>query len=301
MKRFLRSDPQPPGARFVYDITRKSRGQQAAGAEYARLACLCGFFELEELCAPYDIGSFCSYIHIEVQRPTTQMTEECHHTRTTPPHVSCTTQDITTLALIKRTTFLDPLVPLSTQLHPLNLFGGDETPSESLHAVVSCGVEPCFDAFVGKRAGTWKDAGGGGGSEEAKLGIPMTKKKFAELNSHSKLNAEIPETNFVVHPVIQRAVEVAKSGGQRPNFSHIPSKFLTDSWFLNYIHSHVNSWIKAIRAVIKLTRDRHGISRDHLLVEPQEGVGGDRGAVEERGGGDGYGCIEEHKELPYHY
>ena len=39
--------------------------------------------------------------------------------------------------------------PLSTQLHPLNLFGGDATPYEFLHAVVSCGVRPWFDAFVG--------------------------------------------------------------------------------------------------------------------------------------------------------
>ena len=35
---------------------------------------------------------------------------------------------------------------------------------------------------------------------------------------------------------------------------------------------------------------RHGIARDQLLVEPRGGIGGDRGAVEERGGGDGHGC-----------
>ena len=75
--------------------------------------------------------------------------------------------------LIKRTTHLDPLVPLSVQLHILNLFGGDETPYKSLHAVVSCGVKPWSDVFVGTRAGAGKDVGGGGGG--AKLGIPMTK------------------------------------------------------------------------------------------------------------------------------
>ena len=42
------------------------------------------------------------------------------------------------------------------QLHLLKLFGGDETPYESLHAVVSCGVKPWFDAFVGTRAGAGK-------------------------------------------------------------------------------------------------------------------------------------------------
>jgi len=38
-------------------------------------------------------------------------------------------------------------------LHILNLFSGDETPYESLHAVMSCGVKPWFDAFVGVRGG----------------------------------------------------------------------------------------------------------------------------------------------------
>lgn len=65
---------------------------------------------------------------------------------------------MTSLALIKRGPTLDPLTPLATQLHILNLFGGEETPYESLHAVVSCGVKPWFDAFVGAR-GTGKDGG----------------------------------------------------------------------------------------------------------------------------------------------
>ena len=62
--------------------------------------------------------------------------------------------------------------------------------------------------FVGAKVGAGKDAGGGGG--ETKLGIPTTKKKFAELELsflHLQLKVEIPETNLVVHPVIQRAVE----------------------------------------------------------------------------------------------
>jgi len=45
---------------------------------------------------------------------------------------------------------------------------------------------------------------------------------------------------------------------------------------------------------------RHGIAIDQLLADPREGTGGDRGAVEERGGGDGHGCTEECKEVPCH-
>ncbi|KAI6106472.1 dynein heavy chain, N-terminal region 1-domain-containing protein [Pisolithus croceorrhizus] len=135
------------------------------------------------------------------------------------------------LALIKCGHALDPLAPLATQLHILNLFGGEETPYESLHAVVSCGVKPWFDAFVGAR-GTGKEG-------DTKMGIPMTKKKFAELELsllHLQQNVEIPETHLIIHPVIQWATE----------------QVIT---FLNNLHSHVNQWIKSIQAVTKLSRD----------------------------------------------
>ncbi len=71
-------------------------------------------------------------------------------------HLVYTPSNSTTLALIKRGPTLDPITPLATQLHILNLFGGEETPYESLHAVVSNGVKPWFDAFVGAR-GQGKD------------------------------------------------------------------------------------------------------------------------------------------------
>ncbi|KAJ7037806.1 dynein heavy chain, N-terminal region 1-domain-containing protein [Mycena alexandri] len=161
------------------------------------------------------------------------------------------TSHVTTLALIKRSPVIDPSAPLATQLHFLNLFGGDETPYESLHAVVSYGVKPWFDAFVGSR-GAGRDAG------DSKMGIPMTKKKFAELELsllHLQQNVEIPETNLVIHPNIQRAVEQAQTAGTRPNINDLPQKLLNDSTFLNSLHANVNSWIKSIQAVTKLTRD----------------------------------------------
>ena len=67
------------------------------------------------------------------------------------PQLSYHPSHTTTLALIKRGPTLDPLSPLATQLHVLNLFGGDETPYESLHSVVSYAVKPFFEAFVGAR------------------------------------------------------------------------------------------------------------------------------------------------------
>ena len=47
-------------------------------------------------------------------------------------------------------------------------------------------------------------------------GIPMTKKKFAELELsllHLQQNVEIPETHLVIHPIIQKAVEQVRYSG----------------------------------------------------------------------------------------
>lgn len=106
------------------------------------------------------------------------------------------------VTLIKRTPLLDTLVPLASQIQFLTFFGGDETPYESLHSVVSLAVKPWFDAFVGTRTTAGKEGDG-------KMGIPMTKKKFAELELsllQLQQNVEIPETHLIIHPVIQRAV-----------------------------------------------------------------------------------------------
>ncbi|KAI0665821.1 dynein heavy chain [Trametes maxima] len=138
---------------------------------------------------------------------------------------------------------LDSTSPLATQLHILDLFGSDETPYESLHA-------PYFEAFVGAR--------GGGKDGDSKMGIPVTKKKFAELELsllHLQQNVEIPETHLIIHPVIQRTVEQSRQNGQRPSISDLSNKLLNDSSFLNTLQNHINQWIKSIQTVTKLTRD----------------------------------------------
>ncbi|KAI6102804.1 dynein heavy chain, N-terminal region 1-domain-containing protein [Pisolithus sp. B1] len=143
------------------------------------------------------------------------------------------------LALIKCGHALDPLAPLATQLHILNLFGGEEMPYESLHTVVSCGVKPW------KVTPKW-------------VCIPMTKNKFTKLELsllHLQENVEIPETHLIIHPIIQWAMEQAQAANVQPNISFIPAQHLNDSTFLNNLHSHVNQWIKSIQAVTKLSRD----------------------------------------------
>ncbi|KAI0825307.1 dynein heavy chain [Trametes gibbosa] len=181
-----------------------------------------------------------------------------HESEDAPPTysykiVSTLTYDpshVTTLAIIKRGPLLDSTSPLATQLHILNLFGSDETPYESLHAVISHAMKPYFEAFVGAR--------GGGKDGDSKMGIPVTKKKFAELELsllHLQQNVEIPETHLIIHPVIQRTVEQALQQGHRPSISDLPPKLLNDSSFLNTLQNHVNQWIKSIQTVTRLTRD----------------------------------------------
>lgn len=89
-------------------------------------------------------------------------------------------------------------------------------------------------------------------------GTLVTKKKFAELELsllHLQQNVEIPEIHLTIHPIIQRAVEQAHSTNSPPNISSIPSKTLNDSTFLNTLQAHVNTWIKSIQSITKLSRD----------------------------------------------
>ena len=132
-----------------------------------------GLSQLEDVCAPYNVGSFHSlYSHRSDADDGGTPTHTYHLISQLTYHSTY----ITALALIKRTTHLNPLLLLSIQLHLLNLFGGDETPYEFLHGVLSCGVKPWFDAFVGTKGQGKTRRGVGRG--EAKLGILMTQKSL---------------------------------------------------------------------------------------------------------------------------
>ncbi|KAF8234818.1 hypothetical protein L208DRAFT_1260147 [Tricholoma matsutake] len=134
-------------------------------------------------------------------------------------HLTYHTSHVTTLALIKWGPTLDPLTPLTSQLHFLNLFGDNETPYKSLHALVSCSMKPWFDAFVRAHAS--------GKDRDTRMGIPMTKKKFTKLKLlllHLQQNVELLETHLVIHPVIQCAVEQVVAVGTQANISSHPSE-----------------------------------------------------------------------------
>ncbi|GAA5826137.1 hypothetical protein JCM11251_007177 [Rhodosporidiobolus azoricus] len=183
------------------------------------------------------------------------------------PHQSAT------LALIKHVPVLDSTVPLAQQLHFLNLFGpaASSAPGsaaagssagagvyEGLHRLVHYGVAPAFEAFVESK--TRKEGAGRVEDKDAdtKMGIPMTKKKFAELELsllHLQQNVEIPDIVLSIHPAVSTAIAQAEASGIRPSVDLIDPSLLTDSGFLNKLQGEVNSWVKEIQTVTKLNRD----------------------------------------------
>ena len=199
-----------------------------------------------------------------------------------PPTPSHSSNILSTMALIKTSPLLDSLSPLGAQLHfvllsssvstpPLVTDDGDSapaslvttptaqaTPYDGLHSLVHWGVAPWFDSYVASKQGpteTTQNKKGG----EATMGIPVTKKKFAELELsllHLKQNLEIPEVHLSVHPAIRKAVAQSLANGSRVSVDSIePQSLLIDAAFLNKLQAEVNSWIKEIQAVTKLSRD----------------------------------------------
>ncbi|KZT56001.1 hypothetical protein CALCODRAFT_333270 [Calocera cornea HHB12733] len=169
-----------------------------------------------------------------------------------------------TLALIKRQPTLDTSIPLAQQLHMLNLYSPAEgsAPYESLHSLVHLGVAPWFDAYVSRKGGGRELKGAGAltgmGKEDRQAGVPLTKRKFAELELsllHLQQNVEIPEIHLAVNPQIQRVVDQAYSHGEKPTIDDLPPQSLADSSFLNRLQSDVNSWIKQIQTVTRLDRE----------------------------------------------
>jgi dynein heavy chain 1 len=188
--------------------------------------------------------------------------------------------NVASLALIKRVPTLDTSRSLSDQLHFINLFGpaisnassaapsvdsvgaagakvaedaqdstrpaaagqaaaASSNPYESLHSIVHLAVQPYFDAYVSRKTTSSSTTTGAddlgdstngvngtivkksssssttnnnanSAQDSANTGIPVAKKKFAELELsllHLQQNVEIPEIVLGVHPVVLRAVE----------------------------------------------------------------------------------------------
>ncbi|UZJ53926.1 hypothetical protein CBS101457_003246 [Exobasidium rhododendri] len=191
---------------------------------------------------------------------------------------------VSSIALIKRVPSLDSSRSLPSQLHLLSLFGpastssdtiatlnGDgesrevaatvrESPYEALHSVVHNVMAPWFDAYVMSKEGKERASTSIKSKEsDVKMGIPMTKRKFAELELsllHLQQNVEIPEIRLPIHPIVRATVEKCQQANQRVTVDEVkPSSVLQDSTFLNKLQADVNVWVKEVQTVTKLDRD----------------------------------------------
>ncbi|KAG0004346.1 hypothetical protein BGZ79_009578 [Entomortierella chlamydospora] len=171
------------------------------------------------------------------------------------------------VALIKRGPTIDTSRPLQTQVQFINLPGPAandsglslSSPYEALHSYIHYAVSPYFNAYVSTKGGAESGASSKRPDDkDSKMGIPMAKKKIAELELsllHLQQNVEIPEISLNIHPVVQQAIDQCREEGRRVNVDALESSYFSNSTFLNKLQGDVNGWIKEIQKVTKLSRD----------------------------------------------
>ena len=172
------------------------------------------------------------------------------------------------MALIKRPQPIDPRISLAAQIQVINLpglatledpnnaQGSHFSPFEVLHSIVHLALAPYFNAFTQFRSISGNNKARP--DSDAKLGVPSTKKKLAELELsllHLQQNIEIPDLVLQFPDVIQETIAAASSQHAKPSLDMVPAQLLSDSKFLNDLQNVVNSWIKSIQAITKLSRD----------------------------------------------
>lgn len=190
------------------------------------------------------------------------------HVYTISSDLSSSTTTVAFLVLLKRPQPLDPTIPITSQIQMLNLPGpaslsanaGDQGPTGSPYEILQLylhnGLAPYFDAST--KSQQMLSGGRGRTDVDAKTGIPVTKKRWTELElslSHLQQNVEIPEVSLPFHPIVQTALDEAAARQTKPSLDLIPPAVLQDSTFLNNLQATVNNWIKSIQVITKMTRD----------------------------------------------
>ncbi|KAM7195585.1 Dynein heavy chain, N-terminal region 1 domain containing protein [Rhypophila sp. PSN 637] len=202
------------------------------------------------------------------QSNTDQVSEPPSHVYTISADLSSSPTTVAFLVLLKRPQPLDPNVPITSQIQMLNLpgpaylagSGGEQgpiaSPYEILQLYLHNGLAPYFDAST--KSQQQLNGARGRPDVDAKTGIPVTKKRWTELElslSHLQQNVEIPELSLPFHPLVQAALDEAASNQTKPSLDLIPATVLQDSSFLNNLQATVNNWIKSIQVITKMARD----------------------------------------------
>ncbi|EFX05210.1 dynein heavy chain [Grosmannia clavigera kw1407] len=193
------------------------------------------------------------------------------HLFTLAPDLSAETTTVAFLVLLKRPQPLDPNVPITSQVQMLNLPGpayltataGEQglstSPFEILQLYLHNGLAPYFDASTKPAAGAAANGTSRGRADlEAKTGVPVTKKRWTELElslAHLQQNVEIPEVVLPFPPIVQNALDDASGNSTRPSFDQLPPGVTQDTALLNSLQATVNTWIKSIQVVTKMTQD----------------------------------------------
>ncbi|KAJ6782306.1 hypothetical protein PWT90_00629 [Aphanocladium album] len=204
-----------------------------------------------------------------------------HYTLTTEISSSATT--VASLVLLKTPQPIDPTRSLTSQIFITNLPGpaalnaavGEQgtsiSPWEILHSQVHHALVPYFDANTKSQ----QAANGlrGRADVDAKTGIPVTKKRLNDLELsllHLQQNVDIPEISLTFHSIVQNALEEAEARHGRPTIDSIPPTLLQDSSFLNRLQANVNTWIKSIQGVTKMTKDPASATNQEFSTASQE-------------------------------
>lgn len=142
----------------------------------------------------------------------------------------------------------------------LNAASGEQgvsvSPWEILHSQVHHALVPYFDANT--RGQQLANGSRGRADIDAKTGIPVTKKRLNDLELsllHLQQNVDIPEISLTFHSLIQNVLDDAELHHSRPSMDAIPTNLLQDSSFLNKLQANVNTWIKSIQGITKMTRE----------------------------------------------
>ncbi|EMR09626.1 hypothetical protein PNEG_02210 [Pneumocystis murina B123] len=168
------------------------------------------------------------------------------------------------LALIKRYEQVNLTISLENQLQLLNMPGWfrDEVsstslvPYKALHTLIHSAISPYFDAFTKEREKGQENTKSL--NNEYRTGIPAAKKKIAELELSLldlQQDIEIPNISLTIHPEVERFVLEANKQNMQPLIQNFPNNLLTDSTFLNNLQSNVNSWIKSIQTITRISHD----------------------------------------------
>ncbi|PHH59003.1 hypothetical protein CDD81_3954 [Ophiocordyceps australis] len=197
--------------------------------------------------------------------------------------ISSSPNTVASLVLLKTPQPLDPTRPLTAQIFITNLPGpaslsaavGEQgaslSPWEVLHSQVHHALVPYFDANTRSQQSSIGPRGRA--DVDAKTGIPVTKKRLNDLELsllHLQQNVDIPEISLAFHSVVQGVLDEAQAHDAKPSMETIPPGMLQDSTFLNRLQANVNSWIKSIQGITKMTKDPSSNANQEFSTASQE-------------------------------